>query len=86
MTSKTKKPEFQIITGSFCGLSHLLVNFPPSDSNTNQNLFKYVLLGIDPDAKFSRYDHVKAGLSLLAKHTYHFEQFILKDYEVLQKT
>ncbi|CAD5112585.1 DgyrCDS1798 [Dimorphilus gyrociliatus] len=81
ITSKTRKPEFQIISGTFYGLSHLLVNFSPSDPTSLQNIFKYINLTIDPEAKISRYECVKAGLSLLGKHIYHFGPFVLKDYE-----
>ncbi|XP_070581112.1 DNA-dependent protein kinase catalytic subunit-like [Ptychodera flava] len=83
MQSKTKQPEFPVISGCLLGLTHLLTNFTQSveeESPHAWDIFRFSRM-IIYKTDYTRYDVPKAGLWLLARHAPQFNKYLLDDYE-----
>ncbi|XP_074649158.1 DNA-dependent protein kinase catalytic subunit-like [Tubulanus polymorphus] len=85
MTS-SKKPDMPIITGCFRGLTSLLVNFTQSvdeGSKYSYDIFNYTRKAINPQIQITKYDVIRAGLTLFSMHGAQFNTYMIDSYEGL---
>ncbi len=87
MTSKFRKPDYNVIAGALEGLNNCLYNFAQSAEESHQEAFaifdytKQALLTNTDD--ITRYAMPKAALVLLARHASQFDEYIYNDYKDL---
>uniref|UniRef100_A0A8C1YUK1 DNA-dependent protein kinase catalytic subunit n=1 Tax=Cyprinus carpio TaxID=7962 RepID=A0A8C1YUK1_CYPCA len=80
MTSTTKEPKLPVVAGCLNGITALMVNFTKSveeDPVTSKEIFDYALKAICPQVGLML---LFSGLTLFAKHTSQFGNFLMDHY------
>lgn len=69
-----------------CFKSSMCLYFCVLDDKPCAEIFKYMMMAIDPAVNHTRYEMPLAGLELLARHAPQFGPLLLQDYRVCIKS